>query len=668
MKLMSSILIGTLLLSGCIETVTEEDAVDNPSTGDNPETGSGTLEGRVADGYLVDANVCLDLNGNNACDDNEPSAMSSAGGLFSIVDVTPEQLKNNAVIVEAIVGQTYDEDAPSITIDQAFTLTAPIGQTFISPLTTIIKSNMDRGMSYSNALTQLITRTGLQIDPTVDYVAAKNDPDLSAEDQADYESAHEIAKIITGLIAARTTNDETLSLTEIAEEVDQQLAKIASAVETAEENNEEVFVDDIITEIHDDIENLETIACNLSNELCGIWHEQEVDEDDSYNFYIDVTSLQGGINGYVVEFNRCERIPLFIKNSEISYVSDDLDRVNVNNIYERYSIILSDTYEVIGPNLVTTVTTVDFANETYSYSKVHSLPEMCTQLPSVDTVTETVSVENDIIGHWIGSEKPFNSDPQSDIAVILREDGTATYLDGFDANNLVCEDHEIEMTWVLNGDGKVVFTDPDPGDGDISEFFLFKTSGNSLIEKEGYYTAREWSPTSLTEQQLRDKCSSDPLNGVDTDPDTASETDPATADDFVTISNLYDIEGVTFSHSNELNLDFYTVLTASSMTTGVFTQYFPSQDVDGNACTIESTSHVSIIEVPIDSETTTSGLYGQDTLNANDPYIILLMQGGYTDTHRNTVTISLVGGTISSASSASSDVIDSLPVLPTTCN
>ena len=42
---------------------------------------STTLEGRVIDGYISGATVCLDLNNNYLCDiPDEPSAVTSTGG------------------------------------------------------------------------------------------------------------------------------------------------------------------------------------------------------------------------------------------------------------------------------------------------------------------------------------------------------------------------------------------------------------------------------------------------------------------------------------------------------------------------------------------------------------------------------------------------------------
>ncbi len=45
------------------------------------ETSEGvTVSGRAADGYLVQANVCADLNANGQCDAGEPNTTTGAGG------------------------------------------------------------------------------------------------------------------------------------------------------------------------------------------------------------------------------------------------------------------------------------------------------------------------------------------------------------------------------------------------------------------------------------------------------------------------------------------------------------------------------------------------------------------------------------------------------------
>lgn len=46
-----------------------------------------TLNGVVDDGYISAATVCLDVNLNNRCDENEPSTTSDAHGLFSLSNI-----------------------------------------------------------------------------------------------------------------------------------------------------------------------------------------------------------------------------------------------------------------------------------------------------------------------------------------------------------------------------------------------------------------------------------------------------------------------------------------------------------------------------------------------------------------------------------------------------
>lgn len=46
-----------------------------------------TFGGKVIDGYIEGATVCLDLNANQACDSVEPSDVSKADGTYSL-DIT----------------------------------------------------------------------------------------------------------------------------------------------------------------------------------------------------------------------------------------------------------------------------------------------------------------------------------------------------------------------------------------------------------------------------------------------------------------------------------------------------------------------------------------------------------------------------------------------------
>lgn len=96
------------------------------------------------DGYLQNAQVWLDLNSNFLLDAGEPQARSKEGGVANL-DVTdidnPEQY---SVIVQAIAGETVDEDTISdsqpngVVVNTGYVMSAPAGETDVTPLSTLV--------------------------------------------------------------------------------------------------------------------------------------------------------------------------------------------------------------------------------------------------------------------------------------------------------------------------------------------------------------------------------------------------------------------------------------------------------------------------------------------------------------------------------------------------
>ncbi|CAM2883060.1 hypothetical protein [Moritella viscosa] len=91
---------------------------------------------KVIDGYLKNAQVWLDINGDKKLDDDEPSIFSGSGGVAQL-DVTniinPEQYSSFAKI---IFGQTVDEDTGPVAND--YVMSAPPGEKEITPLSTLV--------------------------------------------------------------------------------------------------------------------------------------------------------------------------------------------------------------------------------------------------------------------------------------------------------------------------------------------------------------------------------------------------------------------------------------------------------------------------------------------------------------------------------------------------
>ena len=183
MRLLTAGLI-TAALAGCS---------DSDSSSGSSSTATESFSGKVADGYLAGARVCLDLNDNQTCDDGEPSTVSSSGGAFTIEGATAEQLASAALVVEIIVGETVDEDNPGTAIDKTYTLTAPAGYAFVSPLTTMVHNEAkEKGLSAEQAKAAVQVRLGTEADLEEDYVAGKGD---GGEDASEFERLHKVAQV-----------------------------------------------------------------------------------------------------------------------------------------------------------------------------------------------------------------------------------------------------------------------------------------------------------------------------------------------------------------------------------------------------------------------------------------------------------------------------------------
>lgn len=181
------------------------DAPSSTKTADTSETAVTTLSGKVADGYLRGARVFLDRNGNRIYDNGEPTALSSAGGNFSL-DVNPDEGDLYPVVAQVVAGQTVDEDS-GLTVTEDYLLEAPKGRwAFISPLTKMVKTVQEQNPSYTELQAVLKVRSELGIDDNVslfeDYIAKGTggnevtDPQLAKE----YSRTHKAARVVAALL------------------------------------------------------------------------------------------------------------------------------------------------------------------------------------------------------------------------------------------------------------------------------------------------------------------------------------------------------------------------------------------------------------------------------------------------------------------------------------
>ena len=144
-----------------------------------------SVGGRVMDGYLVGATVCLDANVNGACDTDEVSAVTTAGGRFSFKVLDGVDLATARLAV-AVPATAVDEDT-GLAVGTAYRLMGFAGaEAVVTPLTTVVAAHVDSGLTREQAVAQTKADLGIDFDPAEDYVDTAN------------AAVHNVARVLAG--------------------------------------------------------------------------------------------------------------------------------------------------------------------------------------------------------------------------------------------------------------------------------------------------------------------------------------------------------------------------------------------------------------------------------------------------------------------------------------
>jgi hypothetical protein len=216
---------------GLIFTVTIVGCNSDNNTSSDKGGASATYNVTAIDGYLNGAEVWLDLNNNFLLDPNEPSAISGAGGIATLDVTGVDDPSLYPVVVRAIVGQTVDETEGDVT--EPFVMSAPAGETAVTPLTTIVHNTMkkDPSLTKDEAVQQLASDLGIESDDVLgDFITGDGKPKAAyAAEQivsmgALPETADELAK------AADQTSTESSKFELIVTAVNQDIKEILDTV------------------------------------------------------------------------------------------------------------------------------------------------------------------------------------------------------------------------------------------------------------------------------------------------------------------------------------------------------------------------------------------------------------------------------------------------------
>jgi hypothetical protein len=211
-KLAASILTASLLLNGC---------GSGGSSGTN--SGTVTVSGVAADGYLQNSRVCLDLNNNDKCDNNEPVAVTNATGAFTLHLTASQQNSNASIIVEG--GMDVDTGKPFTgTIKSSLKTGVSVN---ITPVTTLVEEVRKGDAVSETQAKQLVAEAlGLNVDdldkdPVNEF--KKGSKNLA-------KTALDIHKTVEILAHDEITKGKTISVAKIYKELAKAVKKVDKKV------------------------------------------------------------------------------------------------------------------------------------------------------------------------------------------------------------------------------------------------------------------------------------------------------------------------------------------------------------------------------------------------------------------------------------------------------
>ena len=170
-RLLFAVASTAILIAGCGGGGGGTSASDNSST-------LSSVPVTVVDGVIANATVCLDKNGNGACDSDEPSGRTDTAGNV-VLRVEPADVGRYPVL--AVVG-TDAVDADHGPVTQSFVMKAPADRSaVVSPLTTLVQTAVDNtGASSAEAEASVKAQLGVNVSLFDDFTKSTSTDSVNA--------------------------------------------------------------------------------------------------------------------------------------------------------------------------------------------------------------------------------------------------------------------------------------------------------------------------------------------------------------------------------------------------------------------------------------------------------------------------------------------------------
>ncbi len=305
-KLVAMLFVFGLFMGGCSDkssSPTDSKKKDPPPTTTEEVERNSKISGKVADGYIKNATVFLDLDGDKVYDEGEPMTTTDTLGGYEL-KVSDDEIGSYAIVV-LVTDKSRDLDDTTRAI-KPYTMTAPPPSVsseniFVSPITTMIQNKMEKNKELSREEAELQTRSeiGAEVSLFEDYVENGG--------AVDYKAVHRVAQLvartmekITDILGDKVDDNQKSALTSlvvtlVADVIDEIKLK---AIDDANFDTESGLIKSDVLESVDGDDNV--VSVDVVNNIEGVLERENlainketksfkdiVDNGGSYSFYLE---------------------------------------------------------------------------------------------------------------------------------------------------------------------------------------------------------------------------------------------------------------------------------------------------------------------------------------------------------------------------------------------
>ena len=281
-KLLLSSIAATLILAGCGGGTTNS---ANSVVNNTPKE-TRTVAGKVIDGYIKNADVCLDLNNNDQIDPNEPQAKSDENGSYKLVgnfDLNDSLtiIAKNGIDIDT--NKSFDGELKTL-----------VTQPNLTPATTLVKALMDKNMTKDEAMSQVakimkISKADIAKDP-IEKMEKENNDSLYKANLSVHKTMELIAK------------SDDKNVTSVYKD-------FADTVHKLKKENQKVDdMDDVIDNVKDINETIKEKAKDLHTQI----QEMKIDKHNRADFAKEIEDrIPHTKDGNDSKFNEHINMPKF---------------------------------------------------------------------------------------------------------------------------------------------------------------------------------------------------------------------------------------------------------------------------------------------------------------------------------------------------------------------